>query len=103
MRRLIIVGVSVAGLFVTGCESKPGAVPINSLPPITTAAPSPATVTAAEQTATTLGSFYVIVDGDTLSGIAAKFDVSIDDLIAINEITDPDSITAGDQLLIPPK
>jgi nucleoid-associated protein YgaU len=46
---------------------------------------------------------YVVKSGDTMSKIAKKFDVSIDELIAanVNTIKDPDKISIGDQVIIP--
>jgi LysM repeat protein len=46
---------------------------------------------------------YVVKSGDTMSKIANKFNVSIDELIAANEdnIKDPDKISIGDQVIIP--
>ncbi|MCY3806098.1 MAG: LysM domain-containing protein [bacterium] len=45
---------------------------------------------------------YTINPGDTLFGIARQFGVSLDDLVALNNIENPDNIRAGDQLFIPP-
>ncbi|MCY3785112.1 MAG: LysM domain-containing protein [bacterium] len=45
---------------------------------------------------------YTIEQGDTLYSIARQFDVSVDALIALNNIENPDVIRAGDQLFIPP-
>jgi LysM repeat protein len=46
---------------------------------------------------------YVVKSGDTMSKIADKFNVSIDELIAANKdtIKDPDKISIGDQVIIP--
>jgi len=50
------------------------------------------TVTAANvDTATT----YTVVSGDTLSGIAAKFGTTVDSLVSINGITNPNEISVG--------
>ena len=45
---------------------------------------------------------YTIQPGDTLFSIARQFGVTLDDLVALNNIEDPDRINAGDQLFIPP-
>jgi murein DD-endopeptidase MepM/ murein hydrolase activator NlpD len=47
------------------------------------------------------GGSYVVAPGDTLGAIAARFGVSLDALVAVNGITDPNQITAGQQLIIP--
>jgi GH25 family lysozyme M1 (1,4-beta-N-acetylmuramidase)/LysM repeat protein len=44
--------------------------------------------------------YYVVKTGDTLSGIAAKYGTSYQHLAAINGITDPNKIHAGQKLLI---
>lgn len=44
---------------------------------------------------------YTVQQGDTLSAIAVRFGVSIDDLMAANRISDPNSIFAGQELRIP--
>jgi nucleoid-associated protein YgaU len=44
---------------------------------------------------------YVVQEGDTLYDIALRYDVSMDDLIRINKLRDPNSLTVGQELLIP--
>ena len=44
---------------------------------------------------------YTIQPGDTLGAIAEQFGVSIEDLAAANDITNPDLIQPGDTLTIP--
>jgi murein DD-endopeptidase MepM/ murein hydrolase activator NlpD len=44
---------------------------------------------------------YIIQSGDTLGLIALRFGISIDDLINANEITNPNAITVGMNLIIP--
>ena len=57
---------------------------------------------AAAQTPTpTTGPVYIIQPGDTLSGIAARFNVSLTDLMSANNISDPNVVSAGQQLVIP--
>ena len=57
--------------------------------PTATEAPAPANQT------------YVVQAGDTLSGIAAKFDVSVDDVAAANSLTSLDYLSIGQELTIP--
>ena len=47
------------------------------------------------------GPTYVIQSGDTLSSIADRFSISLNDLMTANSITDPNTIQAGQQLIIP--
>ncbi len=57
---------------------------------------------AAAQTPTPVsGPVYIIQPGDTLSGIAVRFNVSLNDLMSANNITDPNVVGAGQQLVIP--
>lgn len=44
---------------------------------------------------------YVVQPGDSLSGIAAKFGLTQEELQQANNIDDPDSIYAGQELIIP--
>jgi LysM repeat protein len=44
---------------------------------------------------------YVIREGDTLSGIATQFGVSVEQLLELNDILDPDSIRVGQEIRVP--
>jgi len=44
---------------------------------------------------------YVVQTGDSLGGIAALFNSTIEDIIAENSITDPNAIKVGDMLIVP--
>jgi LysM repeat protein len=45
---------------------------------------------------------YTVKKGDTLSGIAAKYKVTVDDLLAANpDFKDPNSLQIGDKIVIP--
>lgn len=44
---------------------------------------------------------YTVAEGDTLSGIAERFGVSIDSILVINPDVDPRSLPIGTQLVIP--
>jgi murein DD-endopeptidase MepM/ murein hydrolase activator NlpD len=47
------------------------------------------------------GATYIVQSGDTLSTISSRFSVSVDDLIQTNNISNPDAITSGMELIIP--
>jgi len=68
-----------------------------------TLAPIVTTTTSTTIVVTTIAvqRFYVVRPGDNLSSIAKDFGVSQSDLMALNGITDPDHIEAGDELAIP--
>ena len=44
---------------------------------------------------------YTVRSGDTLSGIAALFGVSVDDIVRVNNIADPNTLSEGQVLTIP--
>lgn len=44
---------------------------------------------------------YRVVAGDTLSGIAARYRVSLDELIRINRLAYPDRLAVGQELIMP--
>ncbi len=50
---------------------------------------------------TTAGPIYIVQPGDTLSSIASRFDVSLNDLMAANGLSDPNRLSAGQELVIP--
>jgi LysM repeat protein len=47
------------------------------------------------------GGTYTVQSGDTLYDIGLRFGVSLDDLMAANDITDPASLSVGQRLVIP--
>jgi len=47
------------------------------------------------------GPVYIVQPGDSLSSIASRFNVNINDLMETNGITDPNQLAAGQQLVIP--
>lgn len=44
---------------------------------------------------------YTVKPGDTLSGIADLFGVSVDDIVRANNIADPNALQVGDVITIP--
>ena len=59
------------------------------------------TVTTTLAPTTTRVPFYDVQRGDTLDSISQKLGVSVADLAAVNGITDPDRIQAGQRLAVP--
>lgn len=47
------------------------------------------------------GGSYVVGSGDTLGSIAIRFDTTIDAIIELNGLEDPDRLAIGDELRIP--
>lgn len=47
------------------------------------------------------GPIYIVQLGDTLSSIAARFNLTVDELMAANSLTDPNLLSTGQQLVIP--
>ena len=47
------------------------------------------------------GPVYVIQPGDSLSSIASRFGITLEELMTANNITDPNSISAGAEVIIP--
>lgn len=120
-----VVGVHavVAASVFSGCQSiykKPGTassvrgeIPRPLPPPAETVTPRPvpsprpvisppatpeATEPFAEPTTT-----YTVVPGDTLSGIAARFSLNQRDIVALNNLADPDKVRVGQKLKLPGK
>ncbi len=48
-----------------------------------------------------VGPIYIVQPGDSLSVIAWRFNVSMNELMAANDITNPNQLAAGQQLIIP--
>ncbi len=46
---------------------------------------------------------YTIKPGDTLSGIAQEFGITVEELVKLNNIVDPNQIQAGQVLTVPAK
>jgi LysM repeat protein len=89
-----------AGVFVLAACGESSAPPTLAPAPtlvVVTATPGPPPVpTPGEQQR------YVVREGDTLSGIAARFGVSEDAILAENPLSDPNRLFVGQELIIPP-
>jgi N-acetylmuramoyl-L-alanine amidase len=96
-----------AGLSPSPTAPAVSASPSPARAPSPSAAPSPQAVTTATAapppapTATAGPRVYVVQSGDTLSGIAEKFGVSVDAIVAANGLSSPDDLAEGQKLSIP--
>jgi LysM repeat protein len=86
-------------------ETSPGQPTPSTMPadasagPIPTAQPVPAE---GEPQATPLEpTAYTVQPGDTLTSIADRFNVSLEDLMRANDLSDPDYVQVGQQLIVP--
>ena len=86
-------------LLLTSCREDAGAptlAPAPMLPVVTATAGPPPVPTPGEQQR------YIVREGDTLSGIAARFGVSEDAILKENPLSDRDRLFVGQELVIPP-
>jgi LysM repeat protein len=63
--------------------------------PLPTATPIPANILRGTKVT------YIVRTGDTLAGIASKFNSTVDDIVKTNNLTDANSIFVGQQLQVP--
>jgi LysM repeat protein len=98
VRAIATVGfiISIGAVVLSGCGGDDSA----SAPPTTAAAAE--TTTTIATTTTSPEVTYVIQKGDSLSKIAKQFNLTVDQIITINNITDADHIEAGQVLVIVP-
>jgi LysM repeat protein len=82
----------------TATPTLPPSPTATAVPPTATVPPPAATATPA---AGNKAKTYRIQSGDTLSGIAQRFDVSLDALLAANRITANTTLRIGQELVIP--
>ncbi len=87
-----VVAIAVLGV---GCASTGEST--GTLPPIATTS----STTTIPETTTTLPDVYVVKAGENIIQIAQKLGVSLDDLLALNGITNPDHIERGQKLKVP--
>lgn len=71
--------------------------------PIITATPIDPTAVAANPSPVTEArpDTYIVAENDTLYGIAARFDVDLSALVEANNLSDPNDIWIGQELIIP--
>ncbi len=63
--------------------------------------PTPTATPIPRPTPTPTATVYVVQPGDTLSGIAARFNVTVDELVDANRIVNPDALQVGQEITIP--
>ncbi len=110
-RARLLIPLAVASLAaLLGCANEAG-VPRPTARPNIRVLPAPtqnvgATATAYAQriipTRTPAGQ-YTVKSGDTLSKIADAFATTVDEIMAVNNLGDPNMIEVGQQLIIPPQ
>ena len=93
-------GLAIAAtLLLASCRENaaaPTLAPAPTLPVVTATAGPPPVPTPGEQQR------YIVREGDTLSGIAARFGVSEEAILKENPLSDRDRLFVGQELVIPP-
>ena len=96
---LIAVVGGAAFLLLRGGEETPEPVASPSLVPTELVLPSPTPLPL--PTATPAPYVYVVQEGDTMYSIAAVYGLTLEELVAANDLADPSLIRPGDELIIP--
>lgn len=99
---IVSAAVMLTILFLWDRVQEPAAPTLVSTPPATEeAASTPHAPATASPTAPSAPSLYTVQAGDALGVIAQTYDVSIEDLMTANGITDPNMLYVGQTLVIP--
>jgi lipoprotein NlpD len=94
-----LVGMVLVAALIAGCDSSPNT---TSRPGRVSTTPTVRTTVVATTTTTVPPIVYRIKRGDTLTRLAKQFHVSISDIEAKNHLANPDRLTEGQDLVIPP-
>lgn len=100
LTRILIVTITALVLAAAcdgGGTTEPSPSPPDPPTPTDVSTDSPVPTTPPPGPATT----YTVQPGDTLTAIADKFGVTVEQIVAVNDIEDPDVILVGDVLTIP--
>jgi LysM repeat protein len=94
----LLIGLGIAAPFAAAACGSDGTVAGATLPPIATTTTTSSTIA---PSTTYVQTFYVIQPGDRLGNIADSFGVTVDAIMQLNGITNPDKINDGDKIEIP--
>ena len=99
---LFLLAAGLASYACGGGSKDKGQVNLKDVPTATlpSSLPDPLIVSGTPRPSTN-GDTYVVQDGDNPSSIAAQFDISVEELMAANDIVDPTDLHVGDELVIP--
>jgi hypothetical protein len=105
MRRILICLVLLSSLAACGSPANPGTATVSELEQYSTASPSPSPTLLPPSTQSSLPTatlvIYVVVEGDTLTGIAKRFGIDLEALISANPGVQPAALSIGTKLTIP--
>jgi LysM repeat protein len=99
LRVIPVVSMAIAILTLTGClkdNSPPPTIPAPTLEVVVATQGPPPVPTPGKQ------QLYEVREGDTLSGIAARFGVAEEAILKQNPDLDRDTLFVGQELVIPP-
>jgi LysM repeat protein len=104
---VFLLAVTIAVLLVKAGLNDSGPTPTTVATPTTARTTTQATTTklvltgtAATTTAPADGQFYVIQAGDTLGGIAANYDTTVEQLLTLNPDLDPNALQPGARIRV---
>lgn len=96
MSRVLAAGCLIALIGCSQQQASPTPAPASTFIVVTATAGPPPVPTPGEQ------QIYTVREGDTLSGIAARFGVSEEAILKLNPMTDKDRLFVGQKLVVPP-